>query len=68
MLQLLVTWMNLALSLLKTYNKASYLEGVKYLAGTPAYSITMRSALLLASSTRTVSESINANGVGTPVQ
>ena len=52
-----MTWLNLALSILKHFNKNSYLDGVKYLAGTPSFSVTMRSALMLAANTRTITES-----------
>lgn len=42
------------LTLLKHYNKGSFVKGVKYFAGQQGFSVVLRSTLMLAASSRQV--------------
>ena len=53
---MLSVWLQLVLSLLKRFNKWNFVEGIKYLASQPHYSLTLRSALMLAANKRQVTD------------
>ena len=60
-LSLLNTWLQLILSVLKHYNKGNFVDGIKYFAQQNAYSIVLRSTLMLVAHSRVVN-STDANG------
>ena len=42
------------LSLLKHFNKGNFVDGLRFFAAQPAYSVALRSSLLLGASSRTI--------------
>ena len=56
-LSLLNTWLHLLLSVLKHYNKGNFVDGIKYFAKQNAYSLVLRSALMLVAHSRVVNNS-----------